>query len=96
MLTSKQRAQLRALSNKLEVTHQVGKAGVTPQLCAAVDDVLERRELVKISVLNNAPLDAKSAAEMMGGRTRSQVISVVGAKFVLYRQKQDINRRITI
>ncbi|MCL2618619.1 MAG: YhbY family RNA-binding protein [Defluviitaleaceae bacterium] len=96
-MTSKQRAFLRALANRLDATHQVGKAGVSPELCAAVDDVLEKRELVKISVLQNAEAGAKDAAEMLGGRTRSQVVCVIGSKFVLYRQAgNEQNRRITL
>ena len=97
MLTSKQRAYLKGLANRLDATHQVGKGGVSPELCSTVDEVLEKRELVKISVLKNAELDAKEAAEMLSGRTRSQVICVVGGKFVLYRQaKDEKNRKIEL
>lgn len=93
MLTSKQRAHLRSLANRLDATHQVGKSGVSPELSASVDETLEKRELVKISVLQNSEMDAKSAADTLGGRTRSQVVCVIGSKFVLYRQAKDEKRR---
>ncbi|MCL2616231.1 MAG: YhbY family RNA-binding protein, partial [Defluviitaleaceae bacterium] len=48
MLTSKQRAYLRGLANRLDATHQVGKGGVSPELCASVDEALEKRELLKV------------------------------------------------
>jgi len=93
MLTSKQRAYLRGLANRLDATHQVGKGGVSPELVAAIDEALEKRELVKISVLQNAELGAAHAAETLGGRTRSQVVQTIGGKFVLYRQAKDEKHR---
>ena len=93
MLTSKQRAYLRGLANRLDATHQVGKGGVSPELCASVDEALEKRELLKVSVLQNAELDTAQAAETLGGRTRAQVVCSIGSKFVLYRQAKDEKRR---
>ena len=50
MLTSKQRAYLRGLSNGLDAIFHVGKGGVTPEFTDSVDKALEARELVKINV----------------------------------------------
>ena len=85
MLTSKQRAFLRGMANGIDAIFQVGKNGVTPELRDTVDKALEARELVKISVLDNNMLGAREAAEMLAGRTSSQVVQVIGNKFVLYR-----------
>ena len=93
MLTSKQRAYLRGLANRLDATHQVGKGGVSPELVVAIDEALEKRELVKVSVLQNAELGAAQAAETLGGRTRSQVVQTIGGKLVLYRQAKDEKHR---
>ena len=78
-LTSKQRAQLRGL--------QVGKDGIGANLIKQADDALEARELIKGRVLdNNIDYDARTAAEELAKATRSEVVQVIGTKFVLYRE----------
>ena len=55
----------------------------------SIDEALEKRELIKISVLDTADLSAKDAAEMISAATGSEVIQCIGKKFVLYRKKQE-------
>ena len=86
MLTSKQRAALRGMANGLPTLFQVGKAGVTPELVQAMDDALAARELIKARVLDNCLLSAREAAEMLSGRTRCEVVQVIGSRLVLYRK----------
>lgn len=88
MLTSKQRAYLRSMSNKMDAIFQVGKNGVSPELRDFVHAALESRELIKMSVLDNSMLSAKEAAEMLASRTGADVVQVIGNKFVLYRQSK--------
>lgn len=85
-MTSKQRAYLKGLAMKMEPIFQVGKSSVTPELVQALDNALEARELIKITVLNNCMDDPREIAETIAGRTRSQVVQVIGKKIVLYRQ----------
>ena len=86
-LTSKQRAQLRGLANTIDTIVQVGKDGIGENLIKQVDDALEARELIKGRVLdNNLEYDARLAAEELAKATRSQVVQVIGTKFVLYRE----------
>ncbi len=84
-LTSKQRAQLRGLANGIDTILIVGKDGVGDNLVKQADDALEARELVKGRVLETAPVDARGAAEALAPLTRSEVVQVIGTKFVLYR-----------
>ena len=85
-LTSKQRAQLRAMANGIETILQVGKDGIGENLVRQADDALEARELIKGRVLdNNIEYDARSAAQALAKATRSEVVQVIGTKFVLYR-----------
>lgn len=84
-MTSKQRAYLKSMASNITAIFQVGKASLTPELVAAVDDALEKRELVKLSVLKNCFDDPKEIAEMLAGRTHSTVVHVIGKKIVLYR-----------
>ena len=86
-LTSKQRAQLRGLANTIDTIVQVGKDGITENVIAQVNEALEARELIKGRVLdNNIEYDARMAAEALATATRSQVVQVIGSKFVLYRE----------
>ena len=86
-LTSKQRAQLRALANSIDTILQVGKDGIRENLVKQADDALEARELIKGRVLdNNIDYDARTAAEELARATRSEVVQVIGTKFVLYRE----------
>lgn len=85
MLNSKQRAALTSMASHVTPISQIGKASLTPEIVQAVDLALEKRELVKLSVLKNCADDPKELAEMIAERTRSQVVQVIGKKIVLFR-----------
>ena len=86
-LTSKQRAQLRGLANGIDTILQIGKDGSGENLIKQADDALEARELIKGRGLdNNLEYDARAAAEELAKATRSEVVQVIGTKFVLYRE----------
>ena len=84
-ITSKQRAYLRGLASNLTSIFQVGKASLTPELTAAVDDALEKRELIKLSVLKNCFDDPRELADTLAERTHAIPVAVIGKKIVLYR-----------
>ena len=85
MLSSKQRAYLMRLASQITPIFQIGKASLTPEIIEAVDSALEKRELIKISVLKNCFDDPREIADMMAERTRSQVVQVIGKKIILFR-----------
>jgi len=88
-LTSRQRAQLRGLANGIDAIIQIGKDGIGDNLVRQAGDALEARELIKGKVLDNNPeYDARTAAEALAKATRSQVVQVIGSKFVLYRESR--------
>jgi RNA-binding protein len=88
-MTSKQRAQLRGQANKLEAILHIGKQGVTPETVQSLDEALEARELVKITVLQNCPEEPDHAAATLAGRTRAEVVQVIGRKATLYRKSKE-------
>lgn len=88
MLTSKQRAYLRSMANTMDPIFHVGKGGVTPEITAAIDDALEARELIKANVLDNNMEDARSVAQTIAERTHSDVVQVIGNRFVLFRKSK--------
>ena len=85
-LTSKQRAQLRGLANSIDTILHVGKDGIGDNLVKQADDALEARELIKGRVLENSMLSPREAAQELAPLTRSEVVQVIGTKFVLYRE----------
>ncbi len=89
MLTSKQRARLRAMANALDTIFQVGKGGIEDALVKGVSDALEARELIKLRVLDNAAYSAREAADALAQATGADVVSVIGSRFVLYRPSEN-------
>ena len=85
MLTSKERAQLRAQANTLDTTLMVGKNGITDTLIAEADNQLTARELVKGKVLEGAFLTPREACDAICEATGADGVSVVGNKIVIYR-----------
>lgn len=84
-MTSKQRAYLKSLASNINPIFQVGKASLTPEMITAVDEALEKRELIKLSVLKNCFDDPDELAVTLAERSHSQVVQVIGKKIVLYR-----------
>ncbi len=85
MLTSKQRAELRAQANPLETTLMVGKDGVTDAVVAEADRLLTARELIKGKVLETALMSAREVCDALCEATGADGVSCVGSKFVMYR-----------
>ena len=85
MLTSKERAELRAQANALETTLMVGKDGVTENVVAEADKLLTARELVKGKVLESALMSAREVSDAICEATGADGVACVGNKFVIYR-----------
>ena len=83
--TSKQRSYLKGLASTEDAIFQIGKSSVTPAIIQAISDALEKRELIKLSVLKNCFDDPNEIAQTMAERTNAQVVQVIGRKIVLYR-----------
>ena len=86
MMTSKTRAYLKSISSTYDPIFQIGKGGITPEVCEAVSEALTARELIKLSVLKNCFDDPKEVAQILAERTRSEIVHVIGRKIVLFRQ----------
>ena len=88
-MNSRQRAELRGMANTLDPIFQVGKGGVNDQLIRQVDETLEKRELIKLTVLESAPETAREAADQIATATHAETVQVIGRKFVLYRKSKE-------
>lgn len=89
MLTSKQRAFLRSIASNEDTILMLGKGGMSDDIIKQADDALTARELIKGKALETSPLSAREAAEEIAEATNSEVVQVVGRKFVLYRENKD-------
>lgn len=84
-MTSKQRAYLGSLASTLTPIFNIGKASLTPEIIDALDQALEKRELIKVAVLKNCIDDPKEIAAVISERTHSDVVKVIGKKMIFYR-----------
>lgn len=95
-MTTKQRAYLKSLAMTMDPIFQIGKNSMTPELTKAVEEALDARELIKVSVLQNCADDPKELAQTLAERTRSQVVQVIGKKIVLYKEGKDDKKKIQL
>ncbi len=95
MLNSRQRAQLRGMANTYQPIFQIGKGGVGEQLIRQVSEALEARELIKITVLETSPIKVRECADTVSAATESDVVQVIGSKFILYKESKE-NKQIVL
>lgn len=88
MLNGKRRAFLRKLANTLDPVFQVGKGGISEEMCLQIGNCLEARELIKLRVLENSGYTTREAAETIAASVEAEVVSVIGSRFVLYRESK--------
>ncbi len=89
MLNSRQRAQLRGMANDFETILQVGKMGISENTVKQVDDALEARELIKMSVLETCEKSSREVADELAPMVKADVVQVIGRKFILYRESKE-------
>jgi len=90
MLTSKERAELRAQANTLDTTLMVGKSGITEALIAETENQLDTRELVKGKVLEGAMMTPREVCDELCEATGAEGVAVIGTKFVIYRYSEKL------
>lgn len=87
-LTSKQRAHLRALAQNIETIAQFGKNELSDEQVTMVEQMLEKRELIKCAVLESSAYTASELCRILAQRTNSIAVASIGRKFVLYRRNE--------
>ncbi|WP_442595074.1 ribosome assembly RNA-binding protein YhbY [Neobacillus sp. D3-1R] len=95
MLTGKQKRYLRSKAHHLNPIFQVGKGGVNENMIKQIDDVLEARELIKVSVLQNCEEDKDSVAEKLSTGAKAELVQVIGNTIVLYKESTE-NKQIQL
>ncbi|NLI68888.1 MAG: ribosome assembly RNA-binding protein YhbY [Bacilli bacterium] len=95
MLTGKQKRFLRSKAHHLKAIFQVGKDGVNENMINQLNDVLEKRELIKVRVLKNCLLDKETIAEQLAEGTGAEVVQMIGSHIVLYKESKE-NKQIIL
>ena len=95
MLTSKQRAYLRGLANTKNAIFQIGKGGVTDEIVSELRLALEKRELIKVTVLETAFMTPREACAIVCEKIGAEAVQCIGNKFVIYKESRD-NKEIIL
>ena len=96
-MTSKQRSYLKSLAVNLDTIFQIGKSGVTDEICVQLLNALNARELIKIKILETCPSTVKETADLVAKGTGAEVVQTIGMKIVLFRvSDNEKNRTIDI
>ena len=96
-MTSKQRAYLRSMASQIDTIFQIGKGGISEEMCNQISNALDARELIKLRVLDNTEYLPREAAEEIAEAVGAEVVTVIGTKFVLFRvSSKEKNRKIDL
>ena len=89
MITSKQRAYLRKLSHTLEPIFQIGKDGISDALIDGINMALNKREILKVHILESALLDTRQTCNDVAARLNAEPVQAIGNKFIISRQADE-------
>lgn len=89
MITTKQRAYLKSLAHKMEPVLLIGKGGVTGNTLRQIDDLLNKRELIKIKILNNNLDDKDDIINTILESLNAEFVQFIGSKFIIYRESDE-------
>lgn len=95
MLTGKQKRFLRSQAHHLTPIFQVGKGGVNENMIKQIEDALEARELIKVSILQNCDVDKHTVAEELAAGTKAELVQLIGLTVVLYKESKE-NKQISL
>ena len=95
MLTGKQKRFLRAKANQMRPIFQVGKTGVNENMVVQINEALEKRELIKVSILQNCLEDKQVVADELVEGTNAELIQIIGNNIVLYKESEE-NKQIQL
>ncbi|GGB04432.1 ribosome assembly RNA-binding protein YhbY [Macrococcus hajekii] len=89
MLTGKQKRYLRAEAHRIDPIFQIGKGGVNDNLIEQLNEALEKRELIKVSILQNNDDDKESLAEEVARRVYGELVQLIGSTIILYKPSKN-------
>ncbi len=88
-LTGKQKSFLRSMGMTLDPVVMIGKEGVTPTVVQSAAEVIKKRELIKVRVLQNCMEEPKDAITTLAERTDANLVQVIGHNGLLFKRNFD-------
>jgi RNA-binding protein len=95
ILTGKQKRFLRAKAHHITPLFQIGKNGVTDNLITQLVDLLEKRELIKVNILQNCLQPKEEVAQQLADQTNAAIVQVIGNHIILYKASTE-NKEIQL
>lgn len=95
MLRGKQKRYLRSLANRMKPIFQVGKGGVNDNMIQQITEALEKRELIKISILQNCMEEKDDVAQALAQGSEAELVQIIGNQIVLYKESLE-NKEIQL
>lgn len=95
MLTGKQKRHLRSLGHHEKAIFQVGKSGVNQNMIEQLNDALEKRELIKVSILQNCDENKEDIANQIKEGTGAEIVQIIGFNIILYKESEE-NKQINL
>ncbi|MBO0587020.1 ribosome assembly RNA-binding protein YhbY [Sporosarcina sp. E16_8] len=92
MLTNKQKSFLRGESNRLQPLVHIGKSGLTESVITQIEEALEAKELIKVTILQNCDQDKNEIAAKLEEQEGIEVVQVIGKIIVLYKESVEKKR----
>ena len=91
-LTNPQIRKLKAIAQRMDASLRLGRQGVSDAFLKAVNEELDRHELIKLR-FDEFKKQRRELAPQIAEKTGSQLIWVLGHIMVLYRQQPDPEKR---
>lgn len=95
MLTGKQKRFLRSKANQLKSIFQVGKQGVNENMIEQINEALEKRELLKVRILQNCLEDKETVAQQIKSGTEAEIVQIIGNNIIFYKKSKE-NKKIEL
>ena len=92
-LKGKQKRYLRAQAHGMRPLFQVRKEGLSANWLAQIEDAIEKRELFKVNILQNALVEDEEVIAFIEDNTNIQVVQKIGHVLVLFKQADKRDNR---
>lgn len=89
-LRGKQKRYLRAQAHHLQPLFQVGKGGLSEAMITQIGEALEKRELLKVSFLQNTEEEPADVGEILEKRLNCNVVQEIGKTLVLFKPSSKV------
>ena len=96
-MTGKQKRYLRSEAHHLKPIFQIGKDGLSEVWLDEVLKALDKRELLKVNILQNSLVEVEDVKEFIENNSDAQVIQTIGNVLVLFKKSDKAeNQKISV